>query len=208
MLQKKTIIRSSIPKRTDQLGNSYTSLSSELPGNPPLWIAHVRGKYHDDIYVNNARILVSQSNIQGSNTALTQVLHKIDEVLIPTISPKSASNRIYNPTAWEFLEKYESLIQHPHRIRNFRQKIDEHNKQDIFNTEGGHTFFIPVDEGFLNGRASLIDGKIIDGHVIPKQVLFTTPTRKDIPYQTLANDDNDIRVIIFFTQEQRGVHHY
>lgn len=54
---------------------------------------------------------------------------------------------------------------------------------------------------FQNDRAALIDEKIIDGHVIPKQVLFTTPTKKDVPFQTLANSDN-IRVLISFTQEQ------
>nr|XP_023012184.1 fasciclin-1 isoform X2 [Leptinotarsa decemlineata] len=195
-----------VPKTTDQLGSSYTSLYSELSGNPPLWITHVSGTYHDDIYVNNARILVSQSNIQGNENNLLQVLHKIDEVLVPTRSPDSATNRIYNPTAWEFLENYESLIpqtQNPYRVRNFRQKVQQNAKQDIYKVEGGHTFFIPIDEGFGNDRAALIDEKIIDGHVIPKQVLFTTPTKKDVGYQTLANSDNDLRVVIMFTQEQR-----
>lgn len=54
----------SLAKRTDQLGASYSSLYSDLDGNPPLWITHIQGIYHDDIFVNNARILVSQSNIQ------------------------------------------------------------------------------------------------------------------------------------------------
>lgn len=56
---------------------------------------------------------------------------------------------------------------------------------------------------FQNNRAGLIDDYIIDGHVIPKQVLFTTPTKKDSPFQTLANGDNVVRVVISFTQEQR-----
>ncbi|CAG9823260.1 unnamed protein product [Phaedon cochleariae] len=196
----------SVPKTTDQLGSSYTSLYSELSGSPPLWITHITGTYHDDIYVNNARILVSQSNIQSTGKDLIQVLHKIDDVLVPTRSPVSASNRIYNPTAWEFLENYENLMpsKNPFRVRNFRQKVQQNNKEDIYKVEGGHTFFIPIDEGFGNERAALIDEKIIDGHVIPKQVLFTTPTKKDVGYQTLANSDNDIRVVIIFTQEQRG----
>ncbi|CAH0553229.1 unnamed protein product [Brassicogethes aeneus] len=195
----------SAPKRTDQLGTSSLSLYSELEGSPPVWITHRTGQYHDDIYVNNARLLFIQSNIMGTEkNGNEQVLHKIDEVLVPTRSQKSASKRLYNPTALEFLENYESLIQHPHRVRSFRQKVQQFNKQDIFKTEGGHTFFIPVDEGFKNERAAFIDEKIIDGHVIPKQVLFTNPTKKDAPFQTLANGDNDIRVVILFTQEQRG----
>ncbi|XP_072396208.1 fasciclin-1 isoform X1 [Diabrotica undecimpunctata] len=197
----------SIPKTTDQLGSSYTSLPTELSGSPPIWITHISGSYHNDIYVNNARILVSQSNIQSSVKDLSQVLHKIDEVLIPTISPSAVSNRVYNPSAWEFLDNYDSLIsnsQSPFRVRNFHQRVQQKGKQDIYKVEGGHTFFIPIDEGFGNDRAASIDEKIIDGHVIPQQVLFTTPTRKDVPYQTLANGDNKIRVVILFTQEQRG----
>ncbi|XP_049820790.1 fasciclin-1 isoform X2 [Aethina tumida] len=195
----------SAPKRTDQLGTSSTSLYSELEGSPPVWITHRQGQYHDDIFVNNARLLYSQSNILGSQSnGNEQVLHKIDEVLVPTRSPQSASRKLFNPTALEFLENYESLIQNPHRVRIFRQKVQQNNKQDIFKTEGGHTYFIPVDEGFKNERAAFIDDKIIDGHVIPKQVLFTNPTKKDMPFQTLANGDNDIRVVISFTQEQRG----
>lgn len=195
----------SVPKKIEQLGSSYTSLNSELEGNPPLWITHTSDTYHNDIYVNNARIHISRSNKQGRQArGKEQVLHIIDEVLIPTTSPSSATRPLYNPTALEFLENYESLIQGPHRVRNFRQRVSQTNKQDIFKNEGGHTFFIPVDEGFANGRAQLIDSKIIDGHVIPKQVLFTAPTKKDVPFQTLANSDNDVRVVISFTQEKRG----
>ncbi|KAJ8919082.1 hypothetical protein NQ315_012067, partial [Exocentrus adspersus] len=193
----------SIPKRTDQLGSSYTSLSSELAGNPPLWITHTTGRYHDDIYVNNARVLISQSDVQTSSKDFVQILHKIDDVLIPTRSPRTVSNPVYNPNAWEFLENYESLIQHPHRVRYFRQKVQQNNKHNIFKTEGGHTFFIPVDEGFGNERAALVDDKIIDSHVIHGKVLFTNPTKKDVPFKTLAYSDN-IKVVISFTQEQRG----
>ncbi|CAG9858671.1 unnamed protein product [Phyllotreta striolata] len=195
-----------LPKTTDQLGSSYTSLSTDLSGSP-IWITHISGSYHNDIYVNNARILVSQSNIQSNKRDFQQVLHKIDEVLIPTITPKGATNKVYNPTAWDFLENYDSIIsnsQTPFRVRNFRQKVQQKGKQTVYSKEGGHTFFIPVDEGFGNDRAASIDEKIIDGHVIPGQVLFTTPTKKDVPYQTSANGDNNIRVVILFTQEQRG----
>ena len=59
-------------------------------------------------------------------------------------------------------------------------------------------------KNFQNERAALIDGKIIDGHVIPKKVLFTAPTKKDVPFETLANGDNNVRVVISFTQENRG----
>ncbi|KAF7270341.1 hypothetical protein GWI33_016702 [Rhynchophorus ferrugineus] len=192
-----------VPKKTDQLSGSYTYISSRLSGSPPLWITHSSSRYHNDIYINNARLLLKQSNVIGKKGPLVQIMHKIDEVLIPTRSSLAAANSIYNPNAWEFLENYESLIQGSHRVRNFRQRVQQTNKQDIFKTEGSYTFFVPVDEGFANSRAVLIDDKIIDGHVIPKQVLFTTPTAKDTAFPTLANGDNNIRVLISFTQEQR-----
>ncbi|KAL3276909.1 hypothetical protein HHI36_012277, partial [Cryptolaemus montrouzieri] len=198
----------SVPKKTDQLGTSSTSLFSELTGSPILWVTHITGTYHDDIYINNARVMISHSNIQVMQNSNEQVIHKIDEVLIPTRSAKNAPNRVYNPTAWEFLENYESLIMGDHRVRSFRQRVQAANKEDIFKTEGGHTFFIPVDEGFKGDRASAIDGKVIDGHVIPRQVLFTAPTKKDVPFPTLANGDNNIRVVISFTQEKRGKTRY
>lgn len=190
------------PKKTDQFGTSYTSLSTEQVGSPVLWVTHITGTYHDDIFINNARILISQSNMVVNQNNNEQIIHKIDEVLVPTASHKSSPVKVYNPTAWEFLENYESLIIDPYRLRAFRQRVQATNKEDIFKTEGGHTFFIPVDEGFKGDRASQIDGKVIDGHVIPRQVLFTAPTRKDVPFQTLA--DNNVRVVISFTEEKRG----
>ncbi|XP_048524013.1 fasciclin-1 [Dendroctonus ponderosae] len=197
-----------IPKRIEQLGVSYTSINTRLPGGPPIWITISPGLYHDAVYINNARLLPKQSNIIGTKSQsrgspFTQILHKIDEVLVPTRSSATSRAQVFNPNAWEFLENYESLIQGTHRVRNFRQKVQQYKRESIFRTEGGHTFFIPVDEGFANNRAGLIDDYIIDGHVIPREVLFTTPTKKDSPFPTLANSDNVIRVIISFTQEQR-----
>lgn len=56
---------------------------------------------------------------------------------------------------------------------------------------------------FQNNRATLIDEKIIDGHVIPKHVLFTRPTKKDFPFETSASRDN-IKVVVSFTEEHEG----
>lgn len=50
---------------TANLATSLTNLdyaiSSELDGNPPLWVTRRRDIMHDDIYVNNARVLASRS---------------------------------------------------------------------------------------------------------------------------------------------------
>lgn len=50
-------------------------------------------------------------------------------------------------------------------------------------------------------RASLIDRQVIDGHIIPNHVLFTTPTPSNKPYETLAFTDN-LKVTISFSTEQ------
>lgn len=189
-----------LAKTVDQLGLSSTSLTSELTGNPPLWVTHRRGTYHDDVYINNARLLFSQSNLIGKNKDHDQVLHKIDEVLIPVMSPRSANIKLYNPNALDFIESYEHLNFNPYRIRTFRQHIEQLKKQSIFRTEGGHTFFIPIDEGFKHNP--IIDHKIIDGHVIPKQVLFTSPAEAETPFETLAEGDN-MKVFISFSKVPR-----
>lgn len=35
----------------------------------------------------------------------------------------------------------------------------------------------------------MLDGNVIAGHIIPNRVLFTRPTAKDMPFETLANGD-------------------
>lgn len=45
-----------------------------------------------------------------------------------------------------------------------------------------------------------IDHQVIDGHVIPNQVLFTAPTPSNKPYETLAFGDN-LKVTISFSTE-------
>nr|XP_022909575.1 fasciclin-1-like [Onthophagus taurus] len=133
---------------------------------------------------------------------MEQILHKIDEVLVPVVTRTIGQTDLYSPNAWEFIDNYESWMNiKNHRIRLFKEQILFHKKQEIFKTEGGHTFFIPVDDGFKNTKA--VDAKVIDGHVIPKQVLFTSPTEKGENFQTLANSDN-IKVHVAFSEETEG----
>lgn len=53
------------------------SISSELEGNPPLWITRRPGTYVADVYINNAKILLEQSNFQSklkvNDDTMTQV---------------------------------------------------------------------------------------------------------------------------------------
>ncbi|XP_025835128.1 fasciclin-1 [Agrilus planipennis] len=148
-------------------------------------------------------MVLNQSNVKGRNKGMLQVLHKIDEVLMPVMSLPSASNPLYNPTAWEFLSQFEFLDIHPYRLRSFRQRVEHEHKKAIFENDGGHTFFIPVDEGFKNSRLESIDSKVIDGHVIPGEVLFTSATPREIPYKSAAFEDN-LKVVLTFSEETNG----
>ncbi|CAH2105724.1 unnamed protein product [Euphydryas editha] len=90
------------------------------------------------------------------------------------------------------------------KFLSFRQKVNQLQKKDVFNADGRHTFFIPVDEGFKpTTRSDLIDAKVIDGHVIPNYVLFTQATPETEEYKSLAFSDN-VKVIISFTTSANG----
>ncbi|XP_074115008.1 fasciclin 1 Fas1 domain-containing isoform X1 [Cotesia typhae] len=191
---------SNLPKTTDELGDT---ISSELEGNPPLWVTRKRGYPQDEIYINNAKILEGsnyRSKIHTSNGEKIQVLHKISEVLEPVLS-NSPDSLISNPNAFQFLNQSDSINLGKFRIRTFRQRVLLNNKEDIFKAEGGYTFFIPDEEGFKPSvRPTKIDHQVIDGHVIPNHVLFTAPTPNDRPYNTLANTDN-FKVTVSFIRD-------
>ncbi|XP_070512785.1 fasciclin-1 isoform X3 [Cardiocondyla obscurior] len=186
------------------------SISSELEGNPPLWITRRPGKYSGvDVYINNAKIYLEQSNFQSklkvNGDTMTQVLHIINEVLEPVRS-NSAESPIYNPNAFQFLNQSENLNLGDHRVRTFRQRIVIEKKEPIFKAEGRFTFFIPVDEGFKpEPRPQKIDQLVIDGHVLPNEVLFTAPTPEKVPYPTLVFSDN-LRVVVSFLKQQNKVY--
>ncbi|XP_026477303.1 fasciclin-1 [Ctenocephalides felis] len=172
----------------DELPNSVLS---ESDGNPPLWVTRKRGTHSDELYINNAKILKRRSDYVAptKNGENKQVLHVIDEVLEP-IQLANPNIQNYNPDAFEFLNQSENYNIGHHRVRTFRQRMLHTRRQHVFSADGRHTFFIPVEDGFKpTMRSNLIDAKVIDGHVVPNQVLFTKPTPND-PYQTYAFGDN------------------
>lgn len=180
-------------------------VSSELEANPPIWITRIKERNREVLYVNNARILQERSDyVQANNQGKLQVLHVIDQVLVPVRSAKKENVQIYNPDAFGFLNQSENLDLGDHRVRSFRRRVYLNNKGNVFVADGKHTFFIPVDEGFKpTPRPELIDHKVIDGHVIPNHVLFTDATPKDKQYETLAFSDN-VRVTISFSAQSNG----
>lgn len=56
-------------------------------------------------------------------------------------------------------------------------------------------------------RPQKIDHLVIDGHVIPNEVLFTAPTPHDVPYPTLVLSDNLKVVVCFLKQQNKGDNH-
>ncbi|XP_046142475.1 fasciclin-1 isoform X3 [Osmia bicornis bicornis] len=189
---------SNFPKTIENLGDS---ISSELEGNPPLWVTRRSGTHGEDVYINNAKIIVERSNFQSKVTVdgdmKTQILHIINEVLEP-VRANSAEMPIYNPNAFEFLNQSENLDLGEHRVRTFRQRIVKEKKEEVFKADGRYTFLIPVEEGFKPSlRPDKVDRVVIDGHVIPNHVLFTTPTPANVPYETLAFSDN-VKVTVSF----------
>ncbi|XP_039749846.1 fasciclin-1 isoform X2 [Pararge aegeria] len=188
------------------LTNLDYSISSELDGNPPLWVTRRRDTMHDDIYVNNAKVDISRSYQATNRNGKMQVLHVVDQVLQPLLplSQSSGGSPVYNPNAYQFLEHSDEFNIGPHRLRSFRQKVNQLQKKEVFNADGRHTFFIPVDEGFKpTTRSDLIDAKVVDGHVIPHHVLFTQATPDTKEFKSLAFSDN-VKVIISFTTSMNG----
>lgn len=197
---------SNSPKTIENLGDS---ISSELEGNPPLWVTKKPGTHGQEVYINNAKILMERSNFQSKVTVagdvMTQVLHIINEVLEPVRS-NSAEMPIYSPNAFEFLNQSENLDLGVHRVRIFRKRILEEKKEEVFKADGRYTFLIPVEEGFRpSPRPEKVDRVVIDGHVIPNNVLFTTPTPHNVPYETLAFTDN-VKVTVSFLKEHDKVY--
>jgi len=93
-------------------------VSSELEGNPPIWITRIKERHRDVLYVNNARILLDRSDyVQMNNQGKLQVLHVIDQVLVPVRSAKKDNVQIDNPDAFRFLNQSENLDLEQHRVR-------------------------------------------------------------------------------------------
>lgn len=59
---------------------NHTALYSESVGNIPLWITMTSLPYNDAVYVNNARLLLSQSNFRAKN------LQNKDQVMLSAVA--------------------------------------------------------------------------------------------------------------------------
>ncbi|XP_073819022.1 fasciclin 1 Fas1 domain-containing isoform X9 [Musca autumnalis] len=183
----------------DQLSKT---IPSDMDGNPPLYITKNR---NGDIYVNNARIIPSLSVEMTNNEGKRQVMHIIDEVLVPLTPLPNTKTEITNPDAFQFLQQSDLLDIGDNRLRVYRSQVTLKGKENLFQSPGGHTFLLPIDEGFkATARSSLVDKKVIDGHVLLNNVIFTAAAPTEVPQTTAAFEDN-IKVTVTFFKEKNGI---
>ncbi|EDV91586.1 GH13158 [Drosophila grimshawi] len=177
------------------------AVSSDMDGNPPLYITKNR---NGDIYVNNARIIPSLSVELTNREGKRQVMHIIDEVLEPLTALPSAKAEINNLDALQFIQKADQLNLGDNKLRTYRSQMTLMKKETLYQAPGAHTFLLPVDEGFkLSTRSSLVDGKVIDGHVIPNTVIFTAASQHDEPKTSAAFEDQ-LKVTVSFFKQKDG----
>ncbi|KAH8310250.1 hypothetical protein KR044_000232 [Drosophila immigrans] len=177
-----------------------TSVTSDMEGNPPLYITNGR---NGDIYVNNARIIPSLSVELTNREGKRQVMHIIDEVLEP-LTAKSSSTEMNNMDAMQFMRLADQLNLGNRTLRTYRTQVAMAKKESLFESPGFHTFLVPIDEGFKHStRSGLVDAKVIDGHVIPNTVIFTAASEHDEPKTSAAFEDQ-IKVTVSFFKQKDG----
>ncbi|XP_033162034.1 fasciclin-1 isoform X11 [Drosophila mauritiana] len=176
------------------------TVSSDMAGNPPLYITK---NSNGDIFVNNARIIPSLS-VETNSDGKRQIMHIIDEVLEPLTVKAGHSDTPNNPNALKFLKNAEEFNVDNIGVRTYRSQVTMAKKESVYDAAGQHTFLVPVDEGFkLSARSSLVDGKVIDGHVIPNTVIFTAAAQHDDPKASAAFEDL-LKVTVSFFKQKNG----
>ncbi|XP_043862208.1 fasciclin-1 isoform X11 [Drosophila santomea] len=176
------------------------TVSSDMAGNPPLYITK---NSNGDIFVNNARIIPSLS-VETNSDGKRQIMHIIDEVLEPLTVKAGHSDTPNNPNALKFLKNAEEFNVDNIGVRTYRSQMTMAKKESVYDAAGQHTFLVPVDEGFkLSARSSLVDAKVIDGHVIPNTVIFTAAAQHDDPKTSAAFGDL-LKVTVSFFKQKNG----
>ncbi|XP_055384345.1 fasciclin-1-like isoform X2 [Condylostylus longicornis] len=179
---------------SDQLKSM--AISSDVDGNLPLYIKQTR---QGETFVNNARVVPSRTLEFKNHLDKKQVIYVIDQVLEPLTQNGPQNIHVpVNPSAFQLLNFYESFNIGNFKLRSYRNQVQLMKKQDLYNAPGEHTFFLPIDLGFkTTARSALVDHKVIDGHVILNNPLFTAAAPLDQPQTTAAFEDN-IKVSVTF----------
>lgn len=171
----------------DQL-TSKRSVLSRLKGSQPIFISQQRSPSGQQwVFANNARLVLRNVRKASTEDGEPQMLHIIDEVLSPTIPTVSGSS-YFNPSANDYLKNSNKYVDGKFSLMKFYAKLREHNRMSLFESPGFHTFFIPIDTFFEPVRR-MVDGPVIESHVIPDQVLFTR-TIGNQSYHSATYSDN------------------
>ncbi|XP_071523203.1 fasciclin-1 isoform X3 [Panulirus ornatus] len=180
-------------------------LNTDLPGNPQVYVTRlpsgnpaIKGWEDYNYFINNAKIIDANYIAQGENQ-LRQVLHIVDQVIVPTVARSAANVTVaagfINPDAQKLLLKphFYGLVDY-YDVSEFERRISALDLLDVFNISGKNTFFIPVNQALNDAMVmdqELIDKQVIHGHVVPGKVLFTRAVEnQNEQYESLAFTDN------------------
>lgn len=123
---------------------------------------------YTEYFANQARII--EMDITGeAAVGQPQVLHIIDEVLVPTLPTDSSFG---NPSAFQILENPMNYSINQ-KLSYFKDRVVHNRKEILFQGGDGLTFFIPIDGNTPPGVWAQVDDKVIDGHIIPNKVYFS-----------------------------------
>ncbi|GAB6032138.1 hypothetical protein CHUAL_010795 [Chamberlinius hualienensis] len=176
------------------------SAATEMQGGLPVYV-YKHGPWPGfsskaDFYANNG--LITQTDIKGTSVdGLMQVLHIIDEVLVPTV-PNSYEPSLLSPNAYRVLSTPD-MYGITDQLSAFESKVNQFERKNIFQGGEGSTFFIPVNGNNAPETWNQVDYKVIDGHIIPNKVYFSrtfTPEAQE----TLAFNEN-LKVMLVMKNE-------
>lgn len=119
----------------------------------------------------------------------------IDEVLESKIFGKRTD-------AFYLLDSWNLWSSKRYTLSKFHKKVLQNNIKLLYEEEGPHTFFFPVDN-LTDVKFNMIDLCVLQAHIIKNAVLFTKPTPKNFPFETTANGENAYVIVTFFEEDSK-----
>lgn len=143
-------------------------LTTILKGHPPLWIR----KIGDTTYVNNAKV----SLVDSISKPQIQRLYYIDAVLEPLIPNSKRDEDFVDIKAGDMITK-DNYDLGGYSISKFANQVKQMGISNFpeLNSYAKATFFFPIDSAFDNMLPNVIDKEVVRTHIVPGQLLFTSP---------------------------------
>lgn len=108
-----------------------------------------------------------------------------------------------NPTALDIILNHTNDRYLP--TRKYWDRINHLKLNKLFNNSTGSTYFVPIDSGIDDYRFRITDRYIVEGHIVPNQILFTRPTIKNFYLETRANGDY-IYIMVSFVYKDKELY--